>query len=63
MKDRIDCDEDGLDDVFLAAVSVHIERMDDDRIWLAVNRADGSRYVFNFWSKKRIRWEMEVEQS
>lgn len=49
MTDRIDYDEDGeLDDVSLQATSVHIERLDDDRVWLAVERPDGDRFTFEF---------------
>jgi hypothetical protein len=49
------------DDEAVACGSFHIERMDDDHVWLAVVTVDGRRLVVNLSSKMCIRMTMEVE--
>ena len=62
--DRIynDGDDGTLDDVVLTAPTlVHIERMDDDHIWMRVDRADAPDLVFTFWSDGPLRWTVEED--
>ena len=60
MSDRIGYDDDGdLDEIVLDATSVHIERLNDDCVWLAVERSDGDRFTFEFrWRVDSVRWIM-----
>ena len=63
MSDRIDYDDNGeLDDVVVNnPISIHIERMDTNQVWLCVYTADypdGMR----FWltSKGKLEWTLET---
>lgn len=52
MREYLHVDDDRIvDDVVLKAVSVHIEDL-GDRIWIAVNRADGDRFTFEVHTRR-----------
>lgn len=55
--ERIDCDENGnLDDVALSDVtSFRLEYMDDNHVWMRIERADHPAVVINLSARGKIK--------
>jgi hypothetical protein len=65
MLERIGLDDDGAPDdvVFKDAKMVHIERMDDGRIWMGIYAyGNAGRYVVNFTTPRNSRLNWTVEE-